>query len=144
MAPPQTVVLQCDAAPAYAALDLLRLQLDRELPAEFLQEFRAVLCDGFADGAKLFRLDGAPPRAAAVAGECRLLLQPSDLFYELLAALRAGDRDFERIGQILGHLSAPSAGSATPMIAEFTGAPDGASVDPHHTPTQRNDTQART
>jgi hypothetical protein len=87
--------LRADATKLSALLDELNalipaggLELDGELLPADLRDF---LLDPVFDSAKLVRVDSHP--AADGTSDVHVSLQPSDLFLELLAALRTGNVD---------------------------------------------------
>ena len=95
---PSAIVLRCNAEPLEAAIDefgdLLALP-DSELDVDGLGKFRKLLGKLFAESAldfsNLVCVHSDAP--TGLAGDVLLSFHPSDLFLELLAALRTGDRD---------------------------------------------------
>lgn len=67
------------------------LQLDVDRSVELRELFRQVFVDGVLDASNLIRIDSHPP--ALGASYTFLSFEPTELFLDLLAALRAGDRD---------------------------------------------------
>lgn len=81
------------------ASDLIQILCDSSAIDAAIAELaktRQGLVQTFLDGVdvstQLVRVD-CDKRFAATAGECRILLQPSDLLVEFLLASRAGERD---------------------------------------------------
>ena len=92
--PAPCIILKVDAASFMAALDELdgllagrSLQLEGDLARKFSQLF----VDGVFDAAQLIRTDGES--TANSAGDVLIPFEPSDIFLELLSALRAGHCD---------------------------------------------------
>lgn len=81
--------LQSAVAELNAVLGGGSLQLEGELA----RKFRQLFVDRVLDPAKLIRVDSNP--AADGTGDVLVSFQPSDLFLDLLAALRAGDLNID-------------------------------------------------
>ena len=88
------LILKVNAASFMAALD----ELDRLLAGRSLQfegerarKFSQLFVDGVFDAAQLIHTDGESTTNSA--GDVLIPFEPSDIFLELLAVLRAGDCD---------------------------------------------------
>lgn len=62
-----------------------------QLEGDLARQLSELFVDGDLDPSKLIRIDSRP--TAGSAGDVTVFFQPSDLFLDLLAALRAGECD---------------------------------------------------
>lgn len=92
------ITLHADGSALEAAIeefgDLLVVpdsELDRDGFGQFRKLIRNLFAESVLDFSNLVRVESHP--AALGAGDVLVSLHPTELFLELLAALRAGDRD---------------------------------------------------
>ena len=91
--PVVSLIARDGIAAAFAELE----RLLPTVPTESLEPFKEVV-DALGRAGK-FIVANADGGVAPRAGECRVFLEPGEGLLDLLAALRAGEFDFERVGR---------------------------------------------